>query len=112
MQGSWQGRQPLISPGGVGVLTSTKDRQYALTTSLGPCDRHGAAETGDTGQHVGGCHAGSTPSRGDRAVMKLQDLKSRIVAALDYVNGVDRTNGRPGYLLAGDVELMRCTMAR
>ncbi len=44
--------------------------------------------------------------------MKLQDLKSRIVAALDYVNGVDRANGRSGYMLASDVELMRCTMAR
>ena len=42
----------------------------------------------------------------------LLDLKSRIVAALDYVNGVDRTNGRSGYLLAGDFELMRSTMAR
>ena len=46
------------------------------------------------------------------AVMKLQDLKSRIVAALDYVNGVDRTDHRSGYLLAGDFELMRSAMAR
>ena len=44
--------------------------------------------------------------------MKLQNLKRRIVAALDYVNGVDRTAGRSGSLLAEDFKLMRCTMAR
>ncbi len=44
--------------------------------------------------------------------MKLQNLKSRVVAALDYVNGVDRTDRRSGYLLAGDFELMRRAMAR
>ena len=71
---------------------------------------------GNPGQHAGGRHAGPagpTPaSRVACALMKLSDLKSRIVAALDYVNGVDRTNGRSGYLLAGDFELMRSTMAR
>ncbi len=44
--------------------------------------------------------------------MKLQNLKSRILAALDYVNGVDRTDRRSGYLLAGDVKLMRNAMVR
>ena len=67
-------------------------------------------------QHAGGRHAGPagpTHTSGlARAAMKLQNLKRRIVAALDYVNGVDRTNGRSGYLLAGDVRLLRCTMAR
>ena len=60
-----------------------------------------------------GRHAGLTPaSRVACAVMKLQDLKRRIVAAVDYVNGIDRAAGRSAYLLAGDVELMRCTTAR
>ena len=75
-----------------------------------------AAEMGNPGQRTEGCHAGlvgPTPaSRVACAAMKLQDLKSRIVAALDYVNGVDRRNGRSGYLLAGDVDLMRSAMAR
>ena len=51
-------------------------------------------------------------SRGACAVIKLKDLKSRIVAAFDYVNGVDRKNRRSGYLLAGDFALMRSAMAR
>lgn len=57
--------------------------------------------------------AGLTPASGIACgTMKLQNLKRRIVAALDYLNGVDRTDGRSGSLLAGDFKLMRCTMAR
>ncbi len=71
---------------------------------------------GNPGQHAWGRKegpAGPKPaSRAAGAVMKLQDLKSRIVAALDYVNGVDRTKVRSGYLLAGDFALMRSAMAR